>query len=175
MVEVFDIDTRKKIYNLIAKNPGLHAKRIAEILSIQGQLVDYHLLFLERNNLVSAVREKGYTWYYIKGKLGMRERRRIAILRQEIPLKIVLYILEHPHARQKEINDEIPIAKSTLSYHLHKLCKQQIVTVEPQGRERYYDIADREEIIRLLIQYKPSDQLEHLKDIWSSMKWPGAP
>ena len=175
MVEIFDIDTRKQIFNLIAKNPGLHAKRIAELLGMQGQLADYHLLFLERNNMISAVREEGYTRYYIKGKLGIRERRRIAILRQEVPLKIVRYLIDHPHAQQKDIHEHIQVAKSTLNYHLKKLLIHQIIDMHPRGKEKYYNLTDKNEIIKLLIQYKPYSRIESLKDTWTDLKWPGAP
>ena len=140
MDEILEIEVRRKIFNLIAKNPGLHAKRIAELISIQGQLADYHLLWLERKDVITAVREEGYTRYFIKGKIGIKERRRIAILRQEIPLRIVLYLIKHPNVQHK----------STLTYHLKKLIKYQIINEQPSGKEKYYSIFDEKDVARLL-------------------------
>ena len=103
--EILELEIRRKLYLLILKNPGLHARKIAEIMSLQGQLVDYHLLYLERAGIVSTTKEEGYRRYFVGGKLGVAERRRIAMLRQETPLRIVLFLLDHPDSTHKERRD----------------------------------------------------------------------
>ena len=42
-------ETREKIRDLIAQNPGLHLSKIAEMLDMSISLTDYHLLYLEKN------------------------------------------------------------------------------------------------------------------------------
>ncbi len=173
MKEVLDLEIRKKIYTLILKNPGLHAKKIAEILSIHGQLADYHLLYLERNELVTTTKEGGYRRYYIKGKIGRKERRQIAILRQKIPLKIVIFLLKNPKSRHKEILKKFDIAKSTLTYHLKKLVIHEIISEHSDGKDKIYRVENENEIIRLLIRYKPYSRIEGFEETWMDLRWPG--
>ena len=173
MKTVLELEIRRKIYKLIEKNPGLHAKRIAELLSLSGQLTDYHLLYLERNKLITSMKEAGYRRYYVEGEIGLQDRRRIAVLRQETPLRIVLFLINHPDAQHKEILEQLKIAKSTVSYHLKKLVKNEIISVHTWGNNTRYRITNEKEIIRLLIRYKPYSRIDSFKDMWVDLKWPG--
>jgi predicted transcriptional regulator len=174
MNDVLELEIRRKIFNLIAKNPGLHARKIAEILAIQGQLTDYHLAYLEREELIVTVKEEGYRRCYVKGKLGVTERARIAILRKETPLRIVLFLLQHPYSLHKDILESVGVVKSTLSYHLDKLVKHQIIKVQAEGSEKRYALVNEKELYDLLIRYKPYSRIESFKDTWVDLEWPGA-
>ncbi len=167
------LEIRRKIYRFILKNPGTQASKIAEILKISGQLADYHLIALEESEIISSVKEEGYRRYYVKGKIGSSERKRISILRQENPLKIVLYLLRHPYSKHKDILEDIDISKSTLSYHLNKLVKYEIVSVGRSGPDKVYVVTNPREITQLLVKYKPYSRIETLKDTWVDLKWPG--
>jgi predicted transcriptional regulator len=173
MKEFLELEIRRKIFQLIEKNPGLHARRIAERLSIQGQLADYHLLYLERKELVTTIKEEGYRRYYIKGELGTKDRRRLGLLRQDVPLKIVLFLLKYPNAKHNEIRERIGIVKSTLTYHLQKLLKQGIISEHLFGKDKRYRVVNEREITELLIRYKPYSRLASFEDMWKDLKWPG--
>ena len=175
MNDVLELEIRRKIYDLLMKNPGLHAHKIAALLSISGQLCDYHLLYLERYDIISATKEEGFRRYYVKGALGIKDRRRISILLKETPLRIVLFLLQHPHSTHSEILTAVPVVKSTLSYHLTNLLEYQIITMVTMGNEKRYVVASEREIIELLIKYKPYSRIDSFKDTWVDMKWPGAP
>ncbi len=171
MSEIPELETRRKIYQLIAENPGLHALRIAELLNISSQLADYHLLYLERNDVVQAVKEGGYRRYYIKGELGSEDRKILALLRQEIPLRIVLHLLKHTSAQHKEILQEIAVAPSTLSYHLRKLVKYNVVDIVIENDEKLYVIKNKRSVIQLILRYKPYSLIEKFKDLWVDFTW----
>ena len=175
MKEALELEIRRKIYNLVEKNPGLHAKKIAEMLFIKGQLADYHMQYMERQEIIIGIKEEGYRRYYIKGKLGFKERRHIALLRQEIPLKIVLFLLKNPNSQHKEILTFYNIKKSTLTYHLKKLVKHEIISEHSTGTEKRYHVINEKEIIKQLIRYKPYSRIENLQDTWVDLKWPGVP
>ena len=172
MNDILQLNIRRKIYTLLQKNPGLHARKIAKLLTLQGQLIDYHLLYMEKYGVISSVKEEGYRRYYIAGKLGMKERQHIAILRRETPLKIVLFLLKNPHARYDQLLEHLQISKSTLSYHLQKLLKTGIIEITRIESKKGYIIKEEETIIKLLIQYKPYSRMESMKDTWVDLKWP---
>jgi len=162
-----ELETQKKIFLLISNHPGLHLNKIAQLLSINRPLTIYHLRYLEKHGLIIQVKEKGFTRCYVSGKVGIEDKKKLSILRQEIPLKIVLFLLENPYSKHKEILEKFDIAKSTLSYHLKKLIKHGIINTSEEGDDKGYAIISEKEIIRFLIKYKPSRIALGLKDTWA--------
>ena len=171
MTELLELKIRRKIYTLISKNPGLHALKIAEILKISSQLADYHLFYLERNDIVAVVKEEGYRRYHIKGKIGVDDRSKLALLRQKVPLKIVLFIIKNPSSKHKDILKYLDIAPSTLTYHLKKLIKKDIIEIQLFGEQKIYRIKNKKDIIQLLIKYKPYSWIDNFEDVWMDFNW----
>src|SRR5512136_827411 len=101
MDEILELDTRRKIFDLVSRNPGLHLSKIAEVLQMSVQLVEYHLLYLEKNVVVYAERESGFTRYYIKGGIGTADKKILSLLRQEVPLKITIFLLKNDNSKNK--------------------------------------------------------------------------
>jgi predicted transcriptional regulator len=170
MDDVLELESRRKIYNLVEKNPGLHLSRIAELLEMRTSLVEYHLIFLEKNQIVIPSKESGYVRYYIKGSIGVDDKRIIAILRQDVPLRIIFYLLKNLRSQHRDILQSLDVSPSTLSYHLKKLVEHGIIGVQTYGEERGYFVVNKEEIMRLLLQYKPYNLIDSFKDIWIDLK-----
>jgi len=166
MNDVLELETRRKIYDLVAKNPGLHLSKIAELLNMRVSLAEYHLIYLVKNQIIIPVKESGYLRFYVKGKIGAEDKRILALLRQDVPLRIVLFLLKNVALQHKDILRNVDVAPSTLSYHLKKLVGHGIVQVQTYGEERGYSISNKELIIRLLIQYKPYNLIDSFKDVW---------
>ena len=166
MNEVLELETRRKIYDLVAKNPGLHLSKVAELLKMRVSLVEYHLIYLEKYQLIYSAKESGYIRYYVKGEIATKDKKILSLMRQEIPLKIALLLLKHANLQHKEILREMGVAPSTLSYHLKKLVKHEIIEVQSYGEEKGYSIVNRETIVGLLVQYKPYNLFESFKDVW---------
>jgi predicted transcriptional regulator len=166
MTEFFDLETRKKIYRLIEKHPGLNLSTIAEMLQLDVPLVDYHTRYFEKQELVDIVKDSGFKRYYVKGSIGAAEQQWFELLRQEIPLKIVLYLLKNPYAKHAQMLPLLEISKSTLSYHLKKLMKKGIVRSEKQGEDITYVVVDEKEVVRFLLRYRPSEVLKRFSDTW---------
>ncbi len=167
MKEIQELETQKQIYQLVEKQPGLHLATIAERLEITTPLLLYHLRYLQKHGLIIMEKEKGYTRCYIKGKIGIRDKKLLSLLRQHIPLRIIMYILQHPYAKHKEILKQFDLAKSTLSYHLKKLQKHNIISFESVGGEQGFIIVDEQEIIQCLLKYKPSRVAKGMEDTWT--------
>lgn len=169
MTDSFDLDTRKKIYRLIEKNPGLNLSTIAEMLHMNVPLVDYHTRYFEKHELITVVKEERFKRYYIKGAVGVTEQNLFEALRRDIPLKIVLYLLKNPYAKHYDIFPALGISKSTLSYHLKKLVHKGIVKVHVQGEDWTYVIINEKEVVRFLLHYRPSRVLKRFTDAWDEL------
>lgn len=163
MKDLLELTNRKKIHKAIMKNPGIHLSKIADILKMRISLVEYHLIYLEKNNVIQAVKESGYTRYYPTESFGQEDKKLLSILRQEIPLKIVLFLVKYEYSYHKEILENLDIAASTLSYHIKKLIDKGIVV---NNNGKYY-IENKQKIIGIISQYKPYDLYDGFSDVWS--------
>lgn len=166
MNELLELETRRKIYDLVSRNPGLHLSKIAELLKMRTSLVEYHLLFLEKHQVVRGVKESGYTRYYIEGMIGTSDKKILSLIRQEIPLRVMLFLLKNDNSQHKEILKNVDVSSSTLSYHLKKMVDHGIIYVNTHGENRGYSITSKEEIVGLLVQYKPYNLIDSFKDVW---------
>ena len=171
--ELRTIEIRRKIYNTIAKNPGVHLSEIAKKLHMRISHADYHLLQMEQNQEIMAIKsEKGYyKRYYLKNsELGSENKKLLGLLRQEIPLKIVLLLLKYHQMQHKDIHQHLDVASSTISYHLTKLIKLNIISVQTYGSEKGYVLKNRKEIYSLFIKYELHKLAEDFIDLWKSLE-----
>jgi predicted transcriptional regulator len=164
------LETRRKIYNVIAKNPGLHQTRIAQMLSMRKSLAEYHLSYLEKNNAIKSITESGYKRYYAEDSdLETEDQIILPFLRQEIPRKILLFLLRNPNSKHKEILENLDIAPSTLSYHLNKLVEREVLTVVRYGEDKGYSISNRRQVLKILISYEIEGVVDSFKDLWEDL------
>ena len=133
-------------------------------------LVEYHLIFLEKHELIKSDKETGYKRYYIKGQIGVRDKNYLFILRQKTVLEIILFLLKKEVSPHKKILENVDVSASTLSYHLNKLLKKDIVELKRYGENKGYFIKNKDELITILIQYKPYKIFEGFEDIWADLK-----
>ena len=167
--DMLELETRKKIFDLISKNPGLHLSKIASLLKMRGSLVEYHLFYLEKNNVIKGTRSSGYTRYYVTGRVSHRDKKIISMLRKEVPLKVVLFLLKKDIAQHKDILENIDVAASTLSYHIKNLIDHGLISVNRYGRDKGYVLENREAILTIILQYKPYNLFDGFEDIWKDL------
>lgn len=166
MTDVLELETRKKIFSCIEKNPGVNLSFIADFLQISTQLVDYHLLYLEHHELVTTEKEGGYKRCYLKDSVGIHDKRMLGIFRQQIPLQIVLFLLKHPYSRHRELLKHFKLSSPRFSYHLRKLVKAGIIHVSTYGAEAGYVVTNEKDTILFLIRYKPVGIGKMVQDTW---------
>jgi predicted transcriptional regulator len=170
MDDLLELKTRRKIYNLIIKNPGLHLSKIAYLCNMRVSLVEYHLTYMEKSGVISSAKYKGYKRYYIKGKIGREDKKFLSILRQEIPLRVTLFLLKEENAQHKDILKNVNISASTLSYHLKKLIDIGIIEVQKKDSYHNYSIRNKKYIFNILMDYRPFDLFDNFENIWSDLK-----
>ncbi len=164
-----ELETRRKIYDLVNDQPGIHLSKIADRLEMNVSLAEYHLRFMVKHDLIRTVKKGGYKRYFPE-KERVKDKEKLIELRKEIPLRIVLFLLENERATHKEIAEELDLAPSTLSYHLKNLTEEDILESKSYGKEKGYAVKDRKEIVQLLVKYKPHEVLDGFADIWKDLK-----
>ena len=151
-----EISTRRKIYEAIALNPGLHFREIQRRSNIPVGVLEYHLMVLEREGMIVSKIDGKYRRYFANTTMTIEERKIMGALRDTISRRIVIFLIEQVKVKHSEIANHLKISPSTLSYHISKLMKYGIILKEIDGRETYYSVKDRDNLARVIIKYRKS-------------------
>lgn len=175
--EILAVDARRRLYEFVRKNPGIHLREIARALDLSITLVDYHLRFLEKHDLVSASMDGEYKRYFPRSLPGDAEARPalsdaekqiLSVLRQPVPFRVLAFLLERESASHKEILAQVPVSGSTLSHHLRKLLHARIL----DRSERGYRVQDPKVVARLMTTYDLAtrDQIDTFIRVWGEFR-----
>jgi len=166
---VLELKTRRIIYNYILKNPGLHERELSRQLETALSTLDYHLYYLKKRELIIAKSDGHYTQYYASGKIGSKDKNFLALLRQKVPRRIIIFLLIRGSCTHKSIWDHIGLAASTTSFHLNKLVNNNIISRVEHGRDSIFYVLEPEYVSDLIILYKESfvdDAVQRFADTW---------
>ncbi len=175
--ELLELETRRDIYNLVYSQPGLHLREIQRQLGMHVNLVEYHIHQLIGSELVVSVHQGGYNRFFPAqapgsdrqvDRLTSQEKRVLGMMRQPMPLRIMVYLLATGSSQHKDICDHLGCAPSTLTYHMKKMVKGQMVVQTTAGEGKGYHLSDRRSVARLLMLYKPApfDQVDAFSELW---------
>lgn len=169
--EILELDTRKRIYEAIRRNPGVHMRELERLTGLSVALVKYHLGQLEKTGFVSAMDEGGYKRFFPAEKdlrLTVAQKRKLGVLRREIPLRIVLFLLRNPYSRHKDVSDSLHYAPSTVSFHMGRLMREGMVREAEEGERKGLVVVEPEDIVRILVVYRPlfDKMSDAFTDLW---------
>jgi len=151
-----ELDTRRRVFEFVNRNPGCHLREIQRGLEMPIGLLNFHLGYLETNELLTSKTDRYYKRYYAEGRLSSQEKRILSSLRQENPRRIILHLLLHPSSGHGEMLEVLGFKPSTLSFYLKDLLSKGIVYQRKEGRRRFYTIPEPDMVVRVLITYRPS-------------------
>ncbi|RLF49062.1 MAG: transcriptional regulator [Thermoplasmata archaeon] len=154
--EALALETRRKIYEVIEGNPGLHFRELMRRVNVSHSTLKYHISYLIKKGLVTMVSDGGLTRYYAAGKVDRRDKVVISALRNDIERRIVMHLLSTHGSNFHEIMKDLNMGQSKLSYHLKRLVEKKIVDFKREGKSTYYYIIDEDHVISVLIKYRPS-------------------
>ena len=152
-----ELEARKKIYDCIAKSPGLHFREIQRRVGMATGSVDYHLHFLHKNGLVRTEKAGRFLRYYAANvQFEQGDKDLLSLLRQERIRHILIYLIEKKKANASKIAEELGYTPSNLSWYLKTLQEKSVIKQTKRGRFRFYSVADKEQIIKCLVTYRSS-------------------
>jgi predicted transcriptional regulator len=151
-----ELDTRRSVYEFIRDNPGTHMREIQRRLEMPIGLLKFHIRYLLKHEIISERTDRYYKRYYLTGTLGTVAKEVLSSLRQQYPRWIIIYLLDNPGAKHKDLLVKFNIKPSTLSFYLKGLIDKRILIRRRAGRESSYSIVDPEAIVKILVTYRPS-------------------
>ena len=149
-------DNRTRIYEYIKNTPGSHLRKISKELEIALGDTQYHLNTLQKSGSIKSKHMGIYKVYFSVSILDGRDESILAILQQETPRELILYLVEKPGATQGEIADHIGFSSSTINWHMSNLIEIGLVSSQKDKQAvRYYIKGSVKDIIDLLKLYHP--------------------
>ncbi len=167
--DALELETRRAIYEYIAKYPGTYLRAIEKATGFQMGLLEYHLQYMEKHGILSSEDDGYRKRYFVKEEVQYLDKAVISILRQKTPREIIIHIMLNRRASFQEIQKVMNISKSTLSFHLKKMTESDMLVVEKEGRQNIYSVKDEERVARVLITYRQSfldNVVDRFVDAW---------
>jgi len=176
---ILGLKQRRDIYQFISENPGLHINEISFRMNISRSALRHHLRYLIKFNLINSKIDRKNKRFYVCGQVGVKDQELLGLLRQEVPFKIIMYLLLPGYCSKAKLAKELEANPSTIDFHFKKLLDmgiiepvevkdgkfishhkhKPIIFIKPVGREKIYKWKNSEivvDIYRLLITHKES-------------------
>jgi predicted transcriptional regulator len=138
--EVLDNSVRYLIHGHVIDNPGIHYKALLRELDLSNGLVTYHLEVLEREGFIHSVRDGTLRRFYA-ANVRVPSDRRLTPEQVEAAIKDMVY--KHPGISQKQLIEELGLARRVVGYHLHELVSAGALVATQRGRNTVYTLAPR--------------------------------
>jgi predicted transcriptional regulator len=122
----------------IAANPGIHLRELHRSLGCAMGALQYHLKHLEKDGLVSSLRNGNSRHFYSQDITPDEEIMRLmALARNPTIASILDEVLTKGRVTQAELSRTLLLDKSLISYYVSSLLKADVLnTVRVFGRER---------------------------------------
>ena len=135
--------TRKTVYEQAVRYPGCTRPQIARDLGLNEGTVTYHLDVLEGSNSLRTVKVDKAVHYFANNRQWDELELRLYIrLHNETGRLLLNTMLEQPHITSKELSRLSRRNKSTVSWHMERLERDGIISVQRAGRNCYNSISD---------------------------------
>lgn len=125
--KILNLEKRRIIHNIILKNPGIHLREIVRKSNILKSTLKYHIIYLEKQNLIIKKADRGCIRYFGSNTVGNYEKKILKFLRQPVTRKILFVMYTYIISSEMDIVREVGKHQTTISYHLKKLKKEGIV------------------------------------------------
>ena len=167
--KILDFNHRKSIYELIMKNPGLHLRKLERLTDFSFGNLRYHLNYMQDKGLIIAIKDNGFSRYFISKEVRDEDKNLISIFRQKTLRKMLIVILMF-EAKKVFFRDDfvnLPNLKdwydpkrfqlfkhrTTIEFHLKKLVKAGILKTIKEKQKKGYIIKESEKIWDFLLRY----------------------
>jgi predicted transcriptional regulator len=134
---VLDNETRYALHIVIVERPGIHFSALREEFGMANGVTAYHLHILEREGLVTSVRDRKLKRFYSTDAIVPESIDRSPKSLRET---IVDLVRERPGISQMEIMDSLELDRDGASYYLRELVKEGRLLDGRDGRYTVYRI-----------------------------------
>lgn len=170
--QLLELGNRRRIYDFLRDVPGIHLRGLQRSLDMPIGTLEYHLYQMERQGLLVTRSDGRFKAYFTNDGLDRRDRDYLYYLRQEMPRRISLEVADAPGITFRVLASHLPISPSTLSFHLKKLLRAEILAEALQGREKTYACTEAERVRTLVVKFRATfldEAVDRFADAWLNL------
>jgi len=138
---LFDSAPRKEIFDFIRNHPGIHLRGISSGLEMELGTVRHHLDQLARFGQISKEQDDGFCRYYPMG-YSPEEKQMMNAAASPACKEIVAMLCKDQGLTRLEIGCRLEISAQAAGWHLSRLLRGGVITVERTGRTLRYHLND---------------------------------
>lgn len=148
--------TNVQVLEFIKVHPGTHLREIKRELNLAMGVLQYHLQVLEKERRIVSRRRGLYKRFYPILVFDDEQLEILNVLSQETERDLLLYLIQHPDATQKDLSIFAEISPASINWHMRRLIDARLVDARHDGLHvRYVVKGNHVEILALLKSYHP--------------------
>ncbi len=117
---------RRRLLDMIAEQPGIHASQLCRSAGEPWGTVQYHLSLLHKGEMVTSV-EAGRERRFFPSAVDPAKARLLALLHQGRRSEIAAFIRDHPGSRQVDICDALDVSRKTFRSSVEPMVEEGLV------------------------------------------------
>jgi predicted transcriptional regulator len=171
MDELLAQPTRRRIFDVVSKNPGASARDVQRLAGLAWGETAYHLDQLTRAGALRRERG-GRRDYYFAPEMGWEDRRLFQALRNPAQRRLLLQLSETSGLTLNDLATRVGVSLSTASFHTRKLLGQAVIEGYRDGNVQRYRVLKPRRVAELVKGYRESfeDRLvERFVDSWAGL------
>jgi predicted transcriptional regulator len=140
----------KRVEKYVAEHPGCTMTQISAETDIQRDTVKYYVYQFISMGKLALERAGRYSLLYKKSiKYDVFEKTVISYLHDDMNRKILWVIIENPGIMSADLSKKFGLSKSTVSWYVTRLLKNDLITYRKQGNfKKYFINSNVEGILR---------------------------
>lgn len=167
-----DLESRRRIYDLICSRPGTFMREMERELGMQVGMLTYHLRVLTEAGMVRAEPEGNHVRYFPVKDFIFTDRKLLSHLRNRSARSILMHAMDRGSIGYADLLSVMDISKSTLSYHLKRLSAVGLITVS-KGGGTVIRVNDPQKLADLLVWVREDverDAADAMIDLWKRLR-----
>ncbi|MCG7840529.1 MAG: helix-turn-helix domain-containing protein [Methanomassiliicoccales archaeon] len=172
MDEPLDLESRRRIFELIRSRPGTYMREMERELDMQVGMLTYHLRVLTDAGMVRTEEEGNHQRYFPSEGFVLADRKILSDLRNRSTRAILMHALDRDSINFSDLLILVGVSKSTLSYHIKRLAAAGLIKVSKDGGTSV-SVVDPKKLADLLVWVEEDmirDAADALIDIWKRMR-----
>ena len=131
--DALDHEARERLYEIVAREPGVNVATLAERSDLARSTARYHLRVLERDGALESANIRGKRRYF-RAADGEDDAAWHAVVRDDTTAAVIEAIDRHEPASGSTLAAELDRDPSTISHHLDRLEEAGAIERERDGR-----------------------------------------
>lgn len=163
--------TRRRIFDVVSKNPGASAREVQRLAGLGWGETAYHLEQLTEAGVLRRERG-GRRDFYFPASITWEDRRLFQALRSPAQRRLLLALSEAPGLNLAELRERLGLSLSTTSFHVRQLLASSEIEGYRDGNSRRYRAVRPQRVAELVRGYQESfeDRLvDRFVEAWSAL------